>query len=467
MKIMKVKKFLRVLLYLLPVVFFIVCYFLIITSGEDIFQGANTAPNVIGDSIDAFHHSSRLADMYTWSVINFFDYSFSFGPDTIFRLIDVFAAVGVLYMITYIALKRRPKLCLKDASIFNLSFLFIFLTWHGYTLYSGFSAIHNYLFISFFTLQFLLFYIRDLWGRPACPLKNKKIFTILMFILGFIFGFASNVTSIVFLLTLAVYAVYLKIKKQKLHLKEFFLSWHGASILGILIAIALIYIVGNGLTDYESTSDYIVTYDYLPFSEIFTNIPDAIRRIFLHNVKNFGRFIVPFIIATVPLLTAIFISAKQKLIKLTKFTANEKNFLFAAISFIILHILIFSQLEYPTRLVLPAYLLAIAVFLFIAKHYLDNLKTRVIPFVLASTIIILSTGLVIARAYFAIDYRGKVLPTLEMIKNSENFSLCLDKETITSKSIPLIHLGQDSLLADWALPETIYNKSVTICDQTK
>lgn len=264
-----------------------------------------------------------------------------------------------------------------------------------------------------------------------------------------------------------MYAIYLKIKKQKLHLREFFLSWHGASILGILIAIALIYIVGNGLTDYESTSDYIVTYDYLPLSDIFTNIPDAIRRIFLHNVKNFGRFIVPFIIATVPLLTAIFISAKQKLIKLTKFTAKEKNFLFATISFIVLHILIFSQLEYPTRLILPAYLLAIAVFLFIAKHYLDNLKTRIIPFVLASTMIILGTGLVIARAYFAIDYRDKVLPTLEMIKNSDNSSLCLDKETIISKSIPLIHLGQDSLLADWALPETIYNKSVTICDQTK
>ena len=464
---MKARRILSILLYSLPILFFIVCYFLIITSGEDIFQGAGSTPNIIGDSIDAFHHSSRLADMYTWSIINFFDYSFSFGPDTIFRLIDVFAAVGILYMVTYIALKHRPKLCLKDASVFGLSFLFVFLTWHGYTLYSGFSAIHNYLFIAFFTLLFLIFYIRELWGRPACPLKNKKLFAVLMFILGFIFGFASNVTSIVFLLALAVYAIYLKIKKQKLRLKEFFLSWRGASILGILIAIALIYIVGNGLSDYEATSDYVVTYDYLPLSDIFANIPDAIRRIFLHNVKNFGRFIVPFVIAIVPLLVTIFIATKQKLIKLAKFTANEKNFLVAAFSFIILHILIFSQLEYPTRLVLPAYLLAIAVFLFIAKHYLEKLKTRILPFVLASIIIILSSGLIVVRTYFAIDYRNKTLPALEVIKDSDSPSLCLDKNTITSKSIPLIHLGQDSLLAEWALPETIYNKSVTICDQTK
>ena len=464
---MKARKILSILLYSLPVIFFIVCYFLIITSGEDIFQGAGTTPNIISDSIDAFHHSSRLADMYTWSVINFFDYSFSFGPDTIFRLIDVFAAVGILYMVTYITLKHRPKLCLKDASIFNLSFLFVFLTWHGYTLYSGFSAIHNYLFISFFTLLFLIFYIRELWGRPACPFKNKKLFTLLMFILGFIFGFASNITSIVFLLTLAVYTIYLKIKKQKLHLKEFFFSWHGASMLGILIAIALIYIVGNGLSDYEATSDYIVTYDYLPLSDIFANIPDAIRRIFLHNVKNFGRFIVPFIITVVPLLATMFIAAKQKLIKLTKFTANEKSFLVATFSFIILHILIFSQLEYPTRLVLPAYLLAVAVFLFIAKHYLEKLRTRILPLALASIIIILSTGLITVRIYFAIDYRNKVLPALEIVKNSNDSSLCLDKDTITSKSVPLIHLGQDSLLADWALPENISGKSVTICGQTK
>lgn len=454
----RLQKILSILLYSLPIVFFIVCYFLIITSGEDIFQGANTTPNVIGDSIDAFHHSSRLADMYAWSVINFFDYSFQFGPDIIFRIIDVLAATGILYMMSYIVLQRRPRLNLKDAAIFNLSFLFLFLTQHGYTLYAGFSAIHNYLFISFFTLLFLIFYIRDLWGRPVNP---SPIF---MLILGFVFGFASNVTSIVFLLSLVLYALYLKLKKQKLKIKEFVFSWRGASILGIIIALILIYVVGNGLSDYEATSDYIVTYDYLPLANVFSDPINSIERIFIHIGKNFGRFILPFLVVGVPTIIAIFIYKRNNLLKRPSFSTGDRNFIIASIIFIILHILVFSQLIYPTRLVLPAYLLMVAVFLFVLFHFFTRFKYKRYFAYFTPLLIILSLTLVVIRSFFAIDYRNKVLPILNEIKNTNQTSYCVERKDISSKSLPYLHLGQDDLLTDWALPETIYDKSVTICD---
>ena len=117
------KKVLSILLYTLLIVFFIVCYFLIVTSGEDIFQGANSMPDVINDSIAAFNHSARLADMYAWSSINFFDYTFQFGPDILFRLLDVALAFLTFYLTTFIALGRRPKLALKDSAV--NTFLFI------------------------------------------------------------------------------------------------------------------------------------------------------------------------------------------------------------------------------------------------------------------------------------------------------------------------------------------------------
>ncbi len=465
----RLEKIISIALYSLPAIFFIVCYFLIITSGEDILQGAETTPDVIGDGVAAFNHSSRLADMYAWSVINFFNYSFKFGPDTFFRLIDVFAALSLFYIITYIALKRRPKLTIKDASIFNLSFLFVFLTQHGYTLYSGFSAIHNYLFIAFFTLLFAVFFIRDLWGRHACPFKNKslqKLFHFFMFILGFIFGFSSNVTSIVFLLTIIVYIIYLVIKKEKLKIKEFIFSWRGASILGILLALALIYLVGNGLSDYEASSDYVVTYDFLPISDIFGNPLNSIKRVIIHNFKNFGRFVIPFIIALVPTLIAYFTLKKKKLLGPTKFNKYDKRFIFLIITFVVLHILIFSQIAYPTRLVLPAYLLAIAVFLFILLR-LINPKSFQIHIFITPLLLILSLAILVIRTYFTLDYRAKVLPTLESIRTSSENSLCIPKAIVDSKNLPIIHLGQDGFLAEWAIPQTVYNKTVTICEFQK
>ena len=120
------KKFLAVLLYSIPVAFFIVCYFMIITSGEDIFQGAKSQVDIIGDATAAFKHSVRLADMFAWSVINFFDYNYSFGPDTIFRLLDVLMALSIFYMATYLILRRRPRLELPDAAVFSSIFLAFF-----------------------------------------------------------------------------------------------------------------------------------------------------------------------------------------------------------------------------------------------------------------------------------------------------------------------------------------------------
>ena len=78
------KRILTYLLYGLPVIFFAVCYFLMTVWGEDIIQGAGTAPDVWNDLVGAFHHNSRLSDMYAWTVINFFDFQYSFGIDTIF-----------------------------------------------------------------------------------------------------------------------------------------------------------------------------------------------------------------------------------------------------------------------------------------------------------------------------------------------------------------------------------------------
>ena len=83
--------------------------------------------------------------MYAWPVINFFDYTYKFGVDTIFRLLDVVTAFAIFFLITTIALGRRPRWNVQDALLFGISFLAVFLSDYSRSLVSSFSHIHNYL----------------------------------------------------------------------------------------------------------------------------------------------------------------------------------------------------------------------------------------------------------------------------------------------------------------------------------
>lgn len=450
------KKVFSILLYTLPVVFFIVCYFLIVTSGEDIFQGANSMPDVINDSIAAFNHSARLADMYAWSSINFFDYTFQFGPDTVFRLLDVALAFFTFYLTTFVTLGRRPKLQLQDAFVFAGSFLLVMLTSYGTTLYGGFSKIHNYLIISTVCLGFALIYFKDLLGQK---LPKKPWFVFAMFIFGFIFGLTSSVTAVAFLVCLPFYLIYLRLTKQKIFIKRFLFSWRGASVLGVLIALFCIYVIGPGLGDYDTNPIYRAVCDYLPLGEIFTNFGDSIKQILFHNVFNFGRFLAPFVVISIPVVVYSFILRHKDKFTFPKFTRPEKNFIFSALCFIILHILALSQIKYFTRMVLPVHLIAITLYFY---YILKLFKPRnFIPLALIETTLMLI--ILITRTTFAINYLHQVSPVLDRIKNSEENTICVTPEEVKSYNLPYIYLGQEDFLVDWAMPQTVYNKTVDFC----
>ena len=455
---------LTALLYALPTLFFVVCYFLIVTSGEDIFQGANTPPSIIQDALAAFHHSARLADMYAWSVINFFDYTFSFGIDTLFRLLDVAVAFSIFYLNTALALGRRPRFRLGDAATFAALFLLVFLTPHGFILYAGFSAIHNYLFICFFSTLYLGLLARALLGRPFL-IKHPLLASVSMLLLGFLFGFASNTTALIFLLALALFLLIQKILKHPQPLPAWFLS----SLGGIVLALILIYVVGSGLSDYTSSSYYLQSYDYLSFSDILTNPLAAIPKILTHLIANFGRFFFPLLAVAIPAFFYVRLKTSRpvkSLLKSLNFTARERTFLTASAIFIFIYVLAFSQLRCPTRLFLPAYFLAIAVLLFVLRRFFATLKASKTQKSLLSTLLLLPLlALLIGRTVLAVEYLSRALPLFHQIQNSPEDTLCLNPAEFSPRLLPFIYLGQDAFMVEWATPELIYNKSVTICPE--
>ena len=189
----KTKKqiFFSVILYALPILFFIISYFLLTTSGEDIWQGAgrfrtSATLNPFQDAVNAFNFNSRITDMYAWAVIDFFDYQFSFGPDIIFRILYVLMASATFYLATYIILGRKPKLLIKDALVFCATFSLFIFTPFGRPFYHEFSMIHNYVPLALSTLLFSIPYLNLI--RNQAPQKHLTLLTIGMLFLGLYFG---------------------------------------------------------------------------------------------------------------------------------------------------------------------------------------------------------------------------------------------------------------------------------------
>jgi hypothetical protein len=144
---------------------------------------------------------------------------------------------------------------------------------------------------------------------------------------------------------------------------------------------------------------------------------------------------------------------------------KDVDFLVASGIFIIMHVVAMSQIIYPTRLVLPAYIFAAVIFCYIIwKLFCDVKNSRMIVGFLSVISIVLIIGVIGLRSYFAITYYNKVSPILDEIKNSEAETYCVKLEDATAKRIPYIHMAQEDFLVDWAMPQTIYGKKVFYCE---
>lgn len=470
------RKLLTYLLYGLPVVFFGVCYFLMTVWGEDIIQGANTTPDVWNDIIGAFQHNSRLSDMYAWAVINFFDFQYSFGVDTIFRLIDVAMASGIIYLLTMMILERRPRLKLGDAMIFGLGFLVICLTPEGYTLYRGFSVIHNYLIISLTGLVFALPFLRAVAGKEIPQIYRKWWFALGV---GLAFGMASNITPVAFLIAF-VGAKMIEGMREKDRKGVWKLpKWQIMMLVGMGITLAVAYVFGAGVSTYANNPVYVETYDYLSLGEIFDNPGGAMVRIVKHLAVNFGCVWLPIGGAGVILAGMMLVAGKLtgRKVKLWPQTRMQRQALGAAVGFATVYLLCSTQIKLPIRLGSPAYLgmvigLGILVWgwwqqLAVAKTKMGGLQQRRMErsaVSLAAAMSIVMLAMIGVRGYFALEYRPRIGQALSEVERAEGEVACVNPAQLRPKKLPLVFFSQDETFAEWALPYmTVYGKKVVVC----
>lgn len=451
---MKKSKILAFLLYSLPVLFFVVSYFVMTVSGEDIFQGAGNYSNgvvidVASDAREAFLHNGRLPDVYAWTVIDFFDYQFKFGLDVVFRLLDVVMAGGIFYLITLMVLGRKPKMMVRDALIFDASFAMIMLTQHGRVFYAGFSAIHNYMVAIFIMLLFCAPYVMELWGKK---IMSRWWMIILMLVLGIVFGMSAAIPPIAFVLV-GIVSMAIEWKKYKKTA-----GWKIGGLVGVLIGLFISNFLGPSLDFYTSNEIYVTTYDYVSMGDLLASPIDGIVKIVKHLVVNFGRVLVPLLVFGGLVLILVNDTRKVFVKKFWReMDKGRKKTLMVCGSFGILCVLGTFQVNAPLRVLLPAYVVGVMILLVVFEPYV--LKTKILGWMVA----IATSGVVITRLALAVDYHVQVAVVLGEIKNFDGVEMCVDASVVKAKNLPVLYLGQEDMLVDWAMPEVVYEKTVKFC----
>ncbi len=462
------KKFLTGALYVLPVVFFVVCYFLITATEEDIAQGAGTTPDVLGDLLAAFRNNARLADMYAWAVINFFDYQYSFGIDTVFRLIDVVGAMGVLVLSTSVVLGRKPKWQLKDAVILAGIFLMIFLTPFGYTLYRGFSMIHNYLIIALALLGFALPFLWKLRGKEVPRLYKKWWIAIPM---GLVFGLSANFPPLAFLATYCVMKIWQwrQLRKRNEDLGQLKPeTWEWLMIGGMLTSMLIGYTLGPGVSGYAQDSVYTISYDYLAFGEIWQNFGGSALRIVKHLAVNFGRTLAP---AAIILTMGLGVAWGQKKMAGKRLEVlpgdhRERRMMAAILIFCLFCTLAGTQITMPIRLCLPAYLGLTVVVWILFREWWKDLSGRSIA-VTGGIMVVLMIVVIGVRGFFAWDFHERVGEILQEVKNAEADEVCIDLSRATQRwQTPFsIFQQEETFVPRRTTARELYGKAVRYCEQ--
>ena len=454
-KISQIKKsqILSLLIYSIPILFFIISYFLLTTSGEDIFQGAGNfsngnSLNPLADALNAFKFNSRITDMYAWSVIDFYDYQYSFGLDTIFRLIDVLVSSAVFYFSTYFILGRKPKLEIKDSLIFTGFFTIFTLTPFARPFYEEFSMIHNYPPLALITLIFSLPYLKLLLKNPP---KKSPIISFFLLLAGLYFGMSTTVTPIAFLITVFLYCL---IRRKNLKSLP---AWFYTGIIGTLLGLFITQILFSATNHYTDSSVAALSFDYVSLSALFTNPLSSLISLLKHFCYNFGLVLLPLI----ALYTLFAFLSKNFRFYFSKkfFTSISKPTLrlyLTLISFVLIHLFGYIQIIAPYRLLMPPFLIGL---ILIFKIFYPTFNRKILTY---STIII-SLLILLTHSTLLISYHSTASEVLSEIKNSEATDLCIAPSRVSPPRIKFIGLNQVNILVDWGTPEKIYNKNITFC----
>jgi len=238
--------------YALIGVFFIVLYWFMTMTGEDISQFADSSHQSPIEILQyTYSYLPRLGELYQHLVIRYYEPIARLNLSLIPRLADGIFAVAFLYVLTYLALLRRPRLEPRSALSSGIIFVLLTLTPANAIFLSRFSCLHNYvlgyLITAAFCIPFATFFLYDAKNKP-------KGTTIYLFLSGILTGYSTEVSpAILFLLLGSIVAIRYG-HTRRVH------CWMIGGLSGLLTGVALFYATG-GLNS-RLGGPYAIAYDY-------------------------------------------------------------------------------------------------------------------------------------------------------------------------------------------------------------
>ena len=143
-------RYLALAIYLTGAFFFLAEMLLKPVSGEDLHQMQCGMPHVFGSMARCLawrmNTIPRVTQIFHYFVIPQFANLPSFGIETIIRLANATVAFGIFWLITTLALGRRPRLRLLDASLFAIVFVLATLNPINQVFFNGFSNVQIYIY---------------------------------------------------------------------------------------------------------------------------------------------------------------------------------------------------------------------------------------------------------------------------------------------------------------------------------
>ncbi|MBO4855392.1 hypothetical protein J5500_03250 [Candidatus Saccharibacteria bacterium] len=419
----KIEKIITAIIYSLIIIFFAIELFAKPTTGEDVYQAQCVANSAINDNYgecvsDSLASIPRFGQLIHTMIISTFYSMPSFGPETLYRLVDAIMCCAIVYMITYLAHGQRPKLEYRDALTAALVTVALLFSNVAQIFFSGFASIHNYVLGVLFTLIFIYqWFYKD---KIIAKANHPGLYYALFIVCGFIFGAALEPNSVIFLIILVAGIVIAKIRKKSFKNIGHYLFDHISSLVGVLAGFVFVYIIGGGAHAIINRSGLYQSSHKI--NELWHSPSTAIPEFFHNTVVNFSSFL-PYIFIAVVALVMIYRSKKSDL----------RNHVFAtAIVYAVLYIAACFSFDsakwYITASAFCALLVPAA---YLMSEVVTQIKRK--PQVVCSIIAIL---LLISFNIDSILYHTKAnAATADVLERTVQLK-CLDRSYIRKNEIP-------------------------------
>ena len=435
--------------YIIIPIFFIILYFLMTETYEDIHQNNLDYSLSVGGILErVYNYIPRLGEFFQRIAAHYMTKQASFGLDAFFRFLTSAIATGSIYLTTVFALGRKPKPRYGDTAAALGILLVTMVSIFSETFTYRFSYANNYvlgLLVGMAVLVLFRFKFKknQWWKLSAAAL------------LGFAFGISTEIAPVAFLGLVCIWLILKIFIRKEIKIRELWSKYRLQlfTVGGLVIGLAFFYL-GGGIGE-RTNGGYAAVYDYVSPMGIFKDPLATSYKLLRHVWYN-----IRYVFFAIPLM-GIYIFIEASL-----FRKTNRHYLFwqvMLLGFCVLFVGATSLIAvhddlYP-RFMLPVFVAILLSSMLFVQHVTTQAKiSEKHQKYAAITTVALGAILVVDTGFAFTSYNISMKPMLEAIHHNPGAELIIDpldgKYTMTPS--PIFRLKQLPPF-DWG-PSNSYTK---------